>query len=49
MEKIYKTMHNSGVLNIVLGACVIATGAVCGGLILASGIQLLIRKNDLTF
>lgn len=49
MEKVYKTMHNSGLLNIVLGSLVIATGAVCGGLILASGINLLLKKNELTF
>ena len=48
-EKLYTTMKNSGILNIVLGSVVIAVGAVSGGLILASGITLLVRKNDLTF
>ena len=48
-EKVYKTMHNSGVMNIILGSIMIAVGAVTGGLILASGVALLARKNDLTF
>ena len=49
MEKVYKTMQGSGIMSIVLGSIVIAVGAIAGGLILASGVSLLARKNDLTF
>ncbi len=49
MERVYHTMKNSGILSIVLGSLIITTGTVCGGLIIGSGIKLLVRKNELTF
>ena len=49
MEKVYRTMHTSGLLGIVLGSLVMETGAVCGGLMLATGVTLLVRKKEITF
>ena len=44
MEKIYKTMQGTGVINIVIGSVIITVG-------LAAGVMafLLKRKSDITF
>ena len=39
-----EVMHRNGVLDIVMGSLMIVMGAVCGGLVLASGISLLKNK-----
>lgn len=44
-EKIYKTVENSGIINIVTGVFVIAVGVSA----LMSGIGLLITRTELLF
>ncbi|MGN0394264.1 MAG: hypothetical protein ACI4EF_02780 [Coprococcus sp.] len=47
MEKAYKTMKNSGALNISLGVIAIVFGLVTGILMLASGGLLLKNKRHI--
>ena len=49
MEKIYKTMNGTGVLNIVIGSILITIGLAAGILAIVSGSLLLKRKADITF
>ncbi len=49
MEKVYKTMKRTGVLNIVIGSVILAAGISTGILAIISGARLLSRKSDLTF
>lgn len=49
MEKIYRMMKTSGLMNVVMGSIMIAAGAICGGLVLAAGIRLLTGKNEILF
>ena len=44
-EKIYKTVENSGVMNIVAGAFAVAVGVSA----LVSGIRLLLARRKLLF
>lgn len=48
-EKVYKVMKGSGVLNIVIGVTVLATGVAGGVLLLVSGARLLIHKSKILF
>ena len=48
MEKIYKTMQGTGVINIVIGS-VITVGLAAGVMAIVSGAFLLKRKSDITF
>lgn len=49
MEKVYKTMRNSGAISITIGILLIVVGLVTGILAIVSGGNLLARKNDITF
>lgn len=49
MEKIYKTMRNTGALNIVIGSVIITAGLATGVMAIISGAILLKRKSDITF
>ncbi len=49
MEKVYKTMKRTGVLNIVIGSIIIAAGLSTGVLAIISGVRLLNRKSEITF
>ena len=41
MEKVYKTMRNAGVINIVIGSVIITAGVAAGVLAIISGACLL--------
>ncbi|MEY8337418.1 hypothetical protein AALB16_05185 [Lachnospiraceae bacterium 62-35] len=49
MERIYKTMRNIGVCNIVIGAVILAAGIATGVIAIVSGAILLKRKSEITF
>lgn len=49
MEKIYKTMRGTGIINIVIGSVIITAGLATGILAIVSGALLLKRKSDITF
>ena len=49
MEKIYKTMRGTGVLNIVIGSVIITAGLATGVMAIVSGAILLKRKAEITF
>lgn len=49
MEKIYKTMRGTGVLNIVIGSVIITAGLATGVMAIVSGAILLKRKSEITF
>lgn len=49
MEKIYKTMRGTGVLNIVIGSVIITAGLATGVMAIISGAILLKRKSEITF
>ena len=49
MEKIYKTMRGTGILNIVIGSVIITAGLAAGVMALDSGALLLKRKSEITF
>lgn len=49
MEKIYKTMQGTGVINIVIGSVIITVGLAAGVMAIVSGAFLLKRKSDITF
>ena len=49
MEKIYKTMQGTGVINIVIGSVIITVGLAAGVMPIVSGAFLLKRKSDITF
>lgn len=48
-EKVYKTMTNSGALNITIGIIAIAAGIAGGVLLIISGAKLLSGKSGLIF
>lgn len=48
-ERVYKTMTNSGALNITLGIITIAAGIAGGVLLIISGAKLLSGKSRLLF
>lgn len=49
MEKIYKTMRGTGILNIVIGSVIITAGVATGVMAIVSGAILLKRKSEITF
>ena len=49
MEKVYKTMRNTGAGSIALGVIILVSGLIIGILSIANGALLLKRKNDITF
>ncbi|MDY5483269.1 MAG: hypothetical protein SPF91_03650 [Clostridium sp.] len=49
MEKIYKTMRGTGIINIVIGSVIITAGLATGILAIVSGALLLKRKSEVTF
>ncbi len=48
-EKIYKTMGGTGVLNLVLGICLMVVSVGIGIVMIISGSRLLKKKGDITF
>ena len=49
MEKVYKTMRNTGTGSIALGVIILVSGLIIGILSIVNGALLLKRKNDITF
>ncbi|WP_181995557.1 hypothetical protein [Clostridium sp. AM58-1XD] len=49
MERIYKTMRNTGICNIVIGSVILAAGIAVGVMAIVSGAVLLKRKSEITF
>lgn len=49
MERIYKTMRNTGVCNIVIGSVILAVGTAVGVIAIISGAILLKKKSEITF
>lgn len=49
MEKIYKTMRNTGICNIVIGSVIAVAGLTVGIMAIISGAILLKRKAEITF
>ena len=49
MERVYKTMRNTGAGSIAIGVIILVTGLVIGILSIVNGALLLKRKNDITF
>ncbi len=48
-EKLYLTVRNTGILNMVIGITTLSAGIAAGVLLLVSGIKLLRRKKSITF
>ena len=49
MEKVYKTMQNTGAGSIARGVIILVSGLIIGILSIVNGALLLKRKNDITF
>lgn len=49
MEKVYKTMRNTGILNITIGTVIAVAGLSVGVMSIISGAILLKRKSEITF
>ena len=49
MEKVDKTMRNTGAGSIALGVIILVSGLIIGILSIVNGALLLKRKNDITF
>ena len=49
MEKVYKTMRNTGAGSIALGVIILVSGLIIGIPSIVNGALLLKRKNDITF
>ena len=49
MERVYKTMRNTGILNIVIGSVILAAGVAVGVMAIVSGAILLKRKSEITY
>lgn len=49
MEKIYKTMRNTGAVNVIMGIVIITAGLSTGIMAIISGAILLKRKSEITF
>lgn len=49
MEKVYKTMRNTGAGSVALGVIILVSGLIIGILSIVNGALLLKRKNDITF
>ena len=48
-ELIYKTMNNTGAMNIAFGVLVAATGITAGTVLIVTGAKLLLRKRYVEF
>ncbi|MCI8625026.1 MAG: hypothetical protein HFI40_01880 [Lachnospiraceae bacterium] len=48
-EEVYKTMKHAGVLNLVLGICLIAGAVAMGVTMIVTAVRLLTKKSSLTF
>ncbi len=48
-EKLYKTVTNAGIWNLVMGIVILITGIASGVLLLVSSARLLKSKNTITF
>jgi len=48
-ELIYKTMNNTGAMNIAFGVLVAATGITAGTVLIVTGEKLLLRKRYVEF
>ena len=49
MEKVFKTMRNTGAGSIAIGVIILVSGLIVGILSIVNGALLLKRKNDITF
>lgn len=49
MEKIYKTMRNTGAMNITVGVLMIVVGLTTGIMAIISGAILLKKKSEIIF
>ncbi|SFG31657.1 hypothetical protein [Oribacterium sp. WCC10] len=49
MEKIYKTMRDTGAGSIAIGVIILVAGVIVGIISIINGAILLKRKNELTF
>ena len=49
MERIYKTMRNTGAANIAVGIVLISVGLIAGIVSSVTGAILLKRKSEITF
>ena len=49
MERVYKTMRNSGSASIAVGIVIATVGLTAGIIAIISGALLLKRKSDITF
>ncbi|MCI8886458.1 MAG: hypothetical protein HFG70_00055 [Hungatella sp.] len=49
MERIYKTMRNTGAANIAVGIVLISVGLIAGIVSIVTGAILLKRKSEITF
>ena len=49
MEKIYKTMRNTGAASIAVGVIVASVGLAAGIIAIVNGALLLKRKSEITF
>ncbi len=49
MEKVYKTMRNTGASNIAIGIIMIVAGVSAGVMAIISGAVLLKRKKEIIF
>ncbi len=49
MEKIYKTMRNTGAASIAVGIVIASVGVTTGIIAIISGALLLKRKSEITF
>ena len=48
-EKLYKTVANSAIWNLVMGIVVLVTGITSGVLLLISAVRLMRSKGDIPF
>lgn len=49
MERVYKTMRNTGAANIAVGIVLISVGLIAGTVSIVTGAILLKRKSEITF
>ncbi len=49
MERVYKTMRNTGAASIAIGIVIATVGMTAGVIAIISGALLLKRKGDITF
>jgi uncharacterized membrane protein YqiK len=46
-EKVFKTVANTGIANLVMGIVIVVTGVTAGVLLIISGAKLIKSKEDL--